>query len=286
METKPANKRSLLRTIPWWVKSLILLSFTGVICYKILITPMDLKFDFPSFLALLLALFSVGLAAMFYFKATDTSNVFYNNTYKFTRDIADLLVKIESGFGEKLRHLEEAYTGMQDRFDQLPSRIEVKDAKRELREEEKELQEIIKSKEALIEELLTKTQMRDEEKQQFLEQMKLRDQELQEAQNELTFLRRRLNRVTITNQKSNPLDKIPPAVKEFIKVPIIEYMGADYVASRPTDLIQRRYNRVKEEASPSGRIGEWMFENGILDDDGDLTPRGASIFRLLAGQMV
>jgi hypothetical protein len=94
---------------------------------QIIITPFNLQFDFPTFLSLLLAIFSVGLAAMFYFKATDTSNAFYDNTYKFSQEIAGLLVKIESGFGEKLTHLDDAYKGMRDRFDQLPNRMEIKE---------------------------------------------------------------------------------------------------------------------------------------------------------------
>jgi hypothetical protein len=112
--TDKASKDNSGNNIPWWIKSIVLIGVTGVFCYKVIETPVNLQFDFPSFLSLLLALFSVGLAAMFYFKATDSSNAFYDNTYKFTRDIADLLVRIESGFGEKLRHLDEAYKGMQD----------------------------------------------------------------------------------------------------------------------------------------------------------------------------
>jgi len=71
--------------------------------------PLTMTMDTSTLLSLLLALFSVALSALFYFKATDTSNAFYDNTYKFTKEIAELLVKIESGFGEKLRHLDEGY---------------------------------------------------------------------------------------------------------------------------------------------------------------------------------
>src|SRR5688500_16234653 len=98
------------------VKAIVIVIFTGVLAYKIIVTPISLAMDFYALLSLLLALFSVGLSALFYFKATDTSNAFYDNTYKFSKDIAELLVRIESGFGERLRHLDEGYTRMQDRF--------------------------------------------------------------------------------------------------------------------------------------------------------------------------
>lgn len=95
-----------------WVKSISTLVVVGVLSYKIYLTPINLTVDFPTLLSLLLALFSVGLAALFYFKATDTSNTFYDNTYNFTKDIAQLLVKMESGFGERLRNLDEGYSSM------------------------------------------------------------------------------------------------------------------------------------------------------------------------------
>jgi len=92
-----------------WVKAICTLTAVGVISYKVYLTPIDLTVDFPTLLSLLLALFSVGLAALFYFKATETSNTFYDNTNNFTKDIAQLLAKMESGFGEKLRNLDEGY---------------------------------------------------------------------------------------------------------------------------------------------------------------------------------
>ena len=39
-------------------------------------------------------------------KATDTSNNFYDNSYKFTKEISEILGRIEAGFGEKLKHID------------------------------------------------------------------------------------------------------------------------------------------------------------------------------------
>ena len=142
--------------IPWWVKSILALMVTGMICYKILETPISLQFDFPAFLSLLLALFSVGLAALFYFKATDTSNAFYDNTYKFSQDVAGLLAKIESGFGERLRHLDETYKGMRESFDRLPSRLNLKNAKKDLEEEEEEARKLREEREKMIDDLVAR----------------------------------------------------------------------------------------------------------------------------------
>ena len=272
-----SNNEKKVQQIPWWVKSIVLIAFTGVFSYKIIQTPMNLQFDFPSFLSLLLALFSVGLAAMFYFKATDTSNTFYDNTYKFTRDIAELLVRIESGFGEKLKHLDEAYKGMQDRFDQLPSRLQVKDAKMEVKKEEKELEKIIKEKEELIQELVSKAQLRDEEKQKFLNALKEKEEALNDARNELRFLKRRLVMAERAKMRNDDEIIIDPELRSFIRGPILHMLEPEYIAQKPTNFIQRRFNRIKEDLP--NEILHSMRKYDLIDSEGDLTTKGASLLR-------
>lgn len=98
--------------IPWWVKSICIIVAVGAVSYKFIIGEFDL--DFNAFLSLVLALFSIFLSAEFYFKATDTSNKFYDNIYKFTKDIAQLLVKIESSFGQQLKSIDERQLKMND----------------------------------------------------------------------------------------------------------------------------------------------------------------------------
>lgn len=281
------RKKTSGENIPWWVKSIVLIGGTGVFFWKVIQTPVNLQFDFPSFLALLLAVFSVGLAAMFYFKATDSSNAFYDNTYKFTRDIADLLVRIESGFGEKLRHLDEAYKGMQDRFDQLPSRLQVKDVKKELKEEEEELQKIIEEKEKLIEDLVSKTQLREEEKKKFLSELKGKEEALQEASHELHFLKRRLSlaehsRVRELDQLPLDLDErsLDLNLREFLRGPLVSMMDPEYTSSRPMSMIKHRFDRVKEKMPEEIIIR--MKNEGLTDLDGDLTLKGARLLQRYA----
>ena len=272
--------------IPWWVKSIISLTLTGVFSYKIIQTPVTLQFDFPSFLSLLLALFSVGLAAMFYFKTTDTSNTFYDNTYKFTRDIAELLVRIESGFGERLRHLDEAYKGMQDRFDKLPSKLQISEAKEKVEKEEKELEKIIREKEELIEELVSKAQLRDEEKQQFLNALKEKEEALNDARQELNFLRRRLR---IAEQKriiEEEEDIIPvhSPLRSYIMEHILPQMDPEYVATRPAHIIKRRFSQIKDELHDQA-IRD-MERYGLINSNGDLTVKGTKLFKSYALRML
>ncbi|MDO9532325.1 MAG: hypothetical protein Q7O12_09350 [Deltaproteobacteria bacterium] len=266
--------------IPWWVKSIIMLSITAVFCYKLIITPFNLEFDFPSFLSLLLALFSVALAALFYFKATDTSNAFYDNTYKFSQEIAGLLVKIESGFGEKLSHLDETYKGMRESFDKFPGRIEVKDAKKELKQGEKEVAKILSDKEQLINELLDKAQLREEEKSKFLYELGAKEAALQEAQSEIHFLRRKLS-------KSENIDEIPlikrnidHSVINFFNHRVIDVMGPDNILNSPPNSLRKKFRRMIEELPPE--FVDYLKQYGIISDNYNITPDGVEFIRAQA----
>lgn len=281
--TKSSNhENEFLNNIPWWVKSIILLLITGVICYKLIITPFNLEFDFPSFLSLLLALFSVALAALFYFKATDTSNAFYDNTYKFSQEIAGLLVKIESGFGEKLSHLDETYKGMRESFDKLPGRIEVKDAKRELKQEEKEVEKILSDKEKLINELIDKAQLQEEERTKFFQELGAKEAALQEAQSEINFLRGQLRpgplRLDLTKS-----DEIKPGMLEFIREVVISKMGLENILGVDSGLIRRKFRRMINEL-PKEFIRD-LTKHGMLIENGDLTRRGVGLFKQIAGEI-
>ncbi|MHC1741518.1 MAG: hypothetical protein AB9873_00640 [Syntrophobacteraceae bacterium] len=84
-----------------------------VVCYKLVMSQSSLDlatFNFSDLLSLLLALFSVALSSAFYFKASDTSNEFYQNSYKFTKEVSEILGRIEERFGERLRHIDEGYS--------------------------------------------------------------------------------------------------------------------------------------------------------------------------------
>jgi hypothetical protein len=97
-----------------------------VLCYKIVTTeifktPLDFSnVNTSEVLSFFLALFAIALSIAFYFKASDTAHTFYDNTYKFTKEISEMLGRIEAGFGEKLRHLEESYLRMSKRIEGIP----------------------------------------------------------------------------------------------------------------------------------------------------------------------
>ena len=96
-----------------WLIYIVVIILVGVFALKMYQS--DFSFDFYDFsfsdlLALILALFSIALAATFYFKATETSNTFHDNTYKFTQHISETLGRMDERFGERLSSLGEGTT--------------------------------------------------------------------------------------------------------------------------------------------------------------------------------
>ncbi len=112
----PQYKRRSIPLATVYFAQLIFLLVTTilalVIAWKIYRSEVDLT-------GTILALFSVGLSVAFYFKANETSNQFYDNTYKFTNNMSELLGRIDSGFGERLRHLDEGNNHIREKLNEF-----------------------------------------------------------------------------------------------------------------------------------------------------------------------
>lgn len=176
--------RSGFLSLPF-LRDLLLIALVVVVAWKLLSAEVKVdlaSFSFNDFLALVLALFSVALSVAFYFKANEASNQFYDNTYKFTNEMSEILGRIEAGFGERLRHLDEGYSGMRDRLDKLPhygaSPSDVKKEEDEIRRKEAEQR-------ALIEDLARKAKLAEHEKQALFANLSKKNDELEQARMEL-----------------------------------------------------------------------------------------------------
>jgi hypothetical protein len=198
-ETPAAAKRGGFLSLPF-VRDLLIVALVLIIAWKLLSA--DLKIDlatfsFNDFLALVLALFSVGLSVAFYFKANEASNQFYDNTYKFTKDMSEILGRIEAGFGERLRHLDEGYSGMRERLDKLPqygaTPLEVKEEEEVVAQKEQEGR-------ALIEELAQKAKLAEHEKAELFQALEKVNEELELARSELREMRKGSRKGSISNE--------------------------------------------------------------------------------------
>lgn len=130
-----------------------------------------------SLLSMLLAFFSIFISIFFYFKASDTSNNFYDKSYAIMKDVSITLGKIEAQFGEKLNNLNDKV-----------SAINVKEyaTKEKLENTEAERQEI-------IEQIIENPPIEQDKKEEYRKT-------LQKKEDEIKILQRQLNQ--IKNQKS------------------------------------------------------------------------------------
>jgi hypothetical protein len=260
-------------------KAFALVAATGVLGYKIVVTPFVLTVDFPTLLSLLLAIFSVFLSALFYFKATETSNTFYDNTYKFTQDIAALLVKIESGFGEKLRHLDEGYSSMRDKLDKFPGKYEIEEAKSEIQKEEEGLRQKLEEKDKMIDDLAIKAHLKDEEREKFKNELNNMITELNTAQSEITFLRDRIAKTERQKLSSSDFE-IDIGMKNFIFNNVFKIITPQIFWKYPSSQINRKF-KDRLDMLPDGFLAD-LHKYGMIDESKDLTRKGITIFKGLA----
>lgn len=99
------------------VKCVCSLTLTGVIAYRLANAHVHLEdFNFSQLLETVLALFSIGLSATFYFKATETSNNFYDRTYLLTKDLFEILGRMDERFAERLEGIHEDTSDLRREF--------------------------------------------------------------------------------------------------------------------------------------------------------------------------
>lgn len=252
-----------------WAKGICAVIVTIVASLKFYSTPTTLTVDFPTLLSLLLALFSVALSALFYFKATDTSNAFYDNTYKFTKDIAELLVKIESGFGERLKHLDEGYSSMRNYLQGgMPNRkTEVEQTQQKVESEKQEIEKVRAERDEIVQRLIEQSALQQEDKDRITQELKRKEEELAESQIELSRLNRHLTLERVKRRKERISDPDSGFV-DFTKNVVFKKMGLDTMRRYPSSIILAKFDSAVDDL-PRGYIDDLesrgYFENGLND---------------------
>ncbi|MFO4664292.1 hypothetical protein V5G98_16600 [Vibrio cholerae] len=266
-----------------WVKAICTVIITIVFGVKVYQTPIALTVDFPTLLSLLLGFFSVALAALFYFKATETSNQFYDNTYKFTKQIAELLVKMESGFGEKLNKLDEGYASMRN-YIQSPnnnySNASIETTKSQIEEEQKEIQKVLEERNQIVRDLISKSQLQEEEKVKISSSLEDKEKELNQAHEDIAKMKKRLfaERMKVRSLRDKNLVELNSGVMEFTEHHVLRQLGDEDVLKLTNRGIFRRFSDVSSEL-PRAYIRDLELAGHF--DDG-LTSSGIQLIRDLA----
>lgn len=272
------NKNAKSGSTLWdWVKAISTLTVVGVISYKVYLTPIDLTVDFPTLLSLLLALFSVGLAALFYFKATETSNTFYDNTYNFTKDIAQLLIKIESGFGEKLRNLDEGYAAMRSQLQSTPYQNgETEETKKKIKGEKLEIEKVIEERNKIVSNLLERSQLEQAEKEKILAELAEKERELESSQRELNKMNKRLFLDRLKSRERR--DEFGSGLERYTFSRIIQNIGIERVIHSSSIGLKKTIDEILSDV-PHQYI-EDLERHGYFDNG--ITREGVEFIRELA----
>lgn len=282
----PAN--DTIKIINSLIKSVVVLCFAAIICYKLIVSNINFdfsKFDFSDLLALILAIFSIGLSVVFYFKATDTSNLFYDNTYKFTKDISEILGRIEAGFGERLKHLDEGYWGLKNKFDGNvigEKHDGVEDAKKALDEEKKKLEVQMKEKEKILQTLMNKAKLTADEKESFIKKINEKEEVISSLNSELMAYRRNLSEREISRDISL-IGKIPPRTRQFLMDFLKFKTDVRMIAEAPLEYISEQ---IKMSPNLPHLELNRLIELGVINPDFTFTINGLELLKSLAKRIL
>ncbi|QQS34938.1 MAG: hypothetical protein IPM56_11780 [Ignavibacteriales bacterium] len=268
-----------------WIFAIVFNILLLLIGYKIVFADylIDLtKFTFSDFLALFLALFSIAISVAFYFKATDSSSRFYDNTYKFTKDIAELLVKIESSFGERLKHLDEGYTSIRDKFDKIPSSTITKEkvqTQEELDEVKKEFEKKLKEKETLLNDTLQKAHSNEKDRKFIINQLNKKEVELQLEKEKVELLEEKL--MSYNNLERERSRKfIPPSTKMLWMHSILIPLGEKFIKNASYTELNKKFQENLKNFSEKALLDVYRY--GMMDKDKNLTEEGFHYLKELA----
>ncbi|MCP4897562.1 MAG: hypothetical protein GY906_11375 [bacterium] len=268
-EEKVRNRNS-------WLKVGVITVVTVLLAWKLSTAsiPVDLTaFEYSDLTNLLLAFFAIGLSVAFYFRATETSNRFYDNSYSFTRDMSEILGRIEAGFGERLKHLDEGYSGLRDRFDSFP--FDKTEAQHDIQEGEQTVKKVEEERTELLEKLMLRAQVQDEEKMQLFDQIKRQDKELEDSRHELTILREQMKEAERAERQTSR--RLPTRIVRYFRTQIMPRI--EWKSGMTIEEIRYRAEEAIGNSPPA--FIEDSTEYRLLDDDDKLTVMGFELLKEL-----
>ena len=282
----PYSFAEKIRNRESWAKVAISIIITALVAYKIAITDISLdfsnfNFSFTDLLSLILAIFAISMSVAFYFKATDTSNKFYDNTFKFTKDISEILGRIEAGFGARLKNLDEGYSGLRDRFQiGIINSEELDSNKLELEKEKKNLEKEVSEKNKILSNLIEKAKLSESEKEEVLTSLQTKEREILNLTKELKFLKHEIQNDE-RSIESALINKVPPSMRKIV-FNILE--SSDIPVYRVPDLPIELLRNVLifDRGMYSASAQKLLFKYGIIDDRGNFTTEGLQYIRAIA----
>lgn len=281
MDNKQQGKNSItgeihIHMVNTYLKAFIVVILTSVISWKLLWTNISLsELKATDILSILIALFAMGLSVAFYFKATDTSNSFYDNSYKFTKDMSEILGRIEAGFGERLKHLDEGYSTMSRKFDGLPYGLTKEQAEHKIEKEEEAIEKNEDERQKMIAELINKADMQELEKKEFLGK-------LEHKEKQLSMMRGRINELTNQVESSENIEKKAHISNYLAHLMKKGNINPTDILNHPNTELMEMFSRLYEIDTSSAFIQDFS-DLGYYDHNTNLlTRRGANLLKKIA----
>lgn len=183
--------------------------------------------------------------------------------------MSEILGRIEAGFGEKLRHLDEGYSGIRDKFDRLPYYGQA--TTDELKKEEAEVKLKEQEQRALLDQLTERAKLAEHEKSSFLQALSQKTKELEEAKAELRGLK-------ATTHSSPHEAQERRTVLRYIahRVRAATPDGAD--PKSPSTSVQKVFASIVNEL-PRGAISD-LERLDLVDGSGNLTREAIERIRI------
>ncbi|MFA8438178.1 hypothetical protein [Pueribacillus sp. YX66] len=247
MNGKKINRNEMLI---WIIVSL----FTILLLWKIAVTPF--KIDFSVLITFLLALFSISMSLFYYLKI----NVLLNEVRELLQSKVDK------------HHIQEVYKEEKSKkrvqSEELDPTIQIEFEERTLKLKEEEREE-------LLERLIQRAGLDEEEKKVYISQLEKVDNDLFNIRSNLNHLRKKINQ---SFSEMFVLEKTK-LVRE-----IIDQLGPKLVNEGSFVEINERFKMLSSNL-PKATV-DFLEENAHIDNDGSLTRKGYREFTKVAKKML
>ncbi|WP_342429321.1 hypothetical protein [Neobacillus sp. FSL H8-0543] len=277
VDNKTENIQVRIKNRNNWLSVLVIGLLAIVTSIKMLTS--EFTMDIPTLLTFLLSFFSIIISAIFYFKATEQSNAFYDRSFIHTKEIAEALSAMRGEFGKSLAMLEQSSNDMRTKFDDLPTRIAENAIY--IRNSQSELTKALSEMETDIE-------LTDDKKEQLQkivqDQQKQLDLLITEIQNINTIKKVDYYNDNYSNAP-NVTDRIQIGYyKENFLEPFAKYLPSSQ------NLNKNELNKYFHQFRKSNKIPNLMYQelkmNEYIDISGNLTDKGYDLFiRYLYGRI-
>jgi hypothetical protein len=199
------------------IRELAVIGVLAYLCIKLIMGEFSLDFGRLSpteLVSILLAFFSIGLSAAFYFAATSQSNQFYDNVNKFSKDTSELLGRLDEqvkGIGGRQSELKDSLDKYYLRDRERGGEAAREEAQEKIKEAERNLSEMVSA-------LLEKANLPVSERTAFEAELKAKDEEL-------SSLRQRVARMSTSRESS---------VRRYVRT-LIDRIGINRAISLSVD---------------------------------------------------